>query len=47
MIKKKLAADSLNAFVEWFHAGFSRVTGTPIDAEERSGVYNLSAFYRT
>jgi len=41
-IKTKITADSLNAFAEWFFAGFSRVTGTPTDKKERSEVYSVS-----
>jgi hypothetical protein len=35
-------ADSLNTFLEWFFAGFTRVTGTQTNAEDRSEVYNVS-----
>jgi len=41
-IVEKPTADSLNAFAEWFFAGFSRVTGTPADEDERSEVYDVS-----
>ena len=34
--------DSVNTFVKWFFAGFSRVTETPTDKEDRSEVYNVS-----
>ncbi len=34
--------DSVNAFAEWFFAGFTRVTGTPIIDEDRSEVYDVS-----
>jgi hypothetical protein len=34
--------DFINTFLEWFFAGFSRVTGTPTDKEDRSEVYNMS-----
>ena len=34
--------DSINTVAEWFFAGFTRVTGTETDAEERSEVYNVS-----
>lgn len=33
--------DSINTIVEWFFAGFTRVTGTDTDKEERSEVYNV------
>ena len=35
-------ADSLYTFLEWFFAGFTRVTGTQTNAEDRSEVYNVS-----
>ena len=41
-VVEKPTADSLNAFAEWFFAGFSRVTGTPTDEDERSEVYDVS-----
>lgn len=37
-------ADSVNIVAEWFFAGFTRVTGTPTDEEERSEVYNVSVY---
>jgi hypothetical protein len=37
-------ADSVNAFAEWFFAGFTRITSTPTDEADRSEVYNVSAF---
>jgi hypothetical protein len=40
-----MAYDSLNIFLEWFFAGFTRVTDTKIDNEYRSEVYNLSIFH--
>lgn len=33
--------DSVNIVAEWFFAGFTRVTGTDTDEEERSEVYNV------
>lgn len=33
---------SINTVAEWFFAGFTRHTGTDIDEEERSEVYNVS-----
>jgi hypothetical protein len=33
--------DSINTVAEWFFAGFTRVTGTNTDEEERSEVYNV------
>jgi hypothetical protein len=37
--------DSINTVAEWFFAGFTRVTGTETDAEERSEVYNVSSCF--
>jgi hypothetical protein len=37
-------ADSVNAFAEWFFAGFTHLTATPTDEADRSEVYNVSAF---
>jgi hypothetical protein len=34
--------DSINSIAEWFFAGFTRVTGTPTDAAERSEVDGVS-----
>ena len=39
---KRPTADSINIAAEWFFAGFTRVTGTDTDKEERSEVYNVS-----
>jgi hypothetical protein len=41
-IVTKPTADSINAFAEWFFAGFERVTGTSTDAADRSEVYHVS-----
>jgi len=41
-IVEKMTSDSLNTFAEWFFAGFSRVTGTPTNEDDRSEVYNVS-----
>lgn len=41
-IVTKPTADSVNAFAEWFFAGFERVTGTSTDAAHRSEVYHVS-----
>ena len=41
-IKEKITSDSLNTFAEWFFAGFSRVTETQTDADDRSEVYDVS-----
>jgi len=45
MILEQMTADSLNTYGEWFFAGFSRVTGTPTDADDRSEVFNVSILY--
>ena len=39
---ERAMADSLNAFAEWFFAGFARVTGNPIPKEDRQEVYDVS-----
>jgi hypothetical protein len=41
-IVTKSTADSVNAFTEWFFAGFEWVTRTSTDAEDRSEVYRVS-----
>jgi len=46
-IVAKPTADSVNAFAEWFFAGFTRVTGTSTDAQDRSEVYHVSPSYDT
>jgi hypothetical protein len=38
MIMQQTTCKSLNAFTEWFFAGFTRVTDTPINDEDRSEV---------
>jgi hypothetical protein len=40
---ERTTADSLNAFAEWFFAGFARVTGNSIPKEDRQEVYDVSA----
>ena len=40
-VEKRPTADSINIAAEWFFAGFTRVTGTDTDNEERSEVYNV------
>ena len=45
-IVKEVTSDSLNTVVEWFFAGFSRVTGTPTHEDDRSEVYNVSILHR-
>jgi hypothetical protein len=34
--------DSINTVAEWFFAGFTRITGTDTNEEERSEVYDVS-----
>ena len=41
-LDKVPTADSINIAAEWFFAGFTRVTGTETNEEERSEVYHLS-----
>jgi hypothetical protein len=38
---EKPTVDSVNTHAEWFFAGFTRVTGTPTDEEDRSEVYEV------
>jgi hypothetical protein len=45
MIAEQTTCDSLNTFAEWFFAGFTRVTDTEINKEDRSEVYDVSIFY--
>jgi len=42
LIAEDITASSVNTFTEWFFAGFTRVTGTPIDKKKRSEVYKVS-----
>jgi len=42
-IVAKPTADSINTNAEWFFAGFTRITGTPIDEGNRSEACNISA----
>ena len=35
-IREEISCDSLNTFAEWFFAGFSRVTDTPISDDDLS-----------
>ena len=37
-----ITADLSNTFMEWFFAGFARVTGTQIDEEDRKKVYQVN-----
>ena len=41
-LKDKPTVDSINTVAEWFFAGFTRVTGTETEPDERSAVYNVS-----
>ena len=45
-VVQRTTADLVDTFAEWFSfcffAGFTRVTGTPTDGEERSEVYIVS-----
>jgi hypothetical protein len=40
-LSKIPTVDSINTVAEWFFAGFTRVTGTETDVDERSEVYNV------
>lgn len=42
----RTAVDSVfpNTLAEWFCAGFARVTGTPINKEDRCAEYDVSMF---
>jgi hypothetical protein len=40
-IKNKTTVDSVKTFVEWFFAGFTRVTGTVINEDYRSAIYEV------
>jgi hypothetical protein len=42
-IVAKPTVDSINTNAEWFFAGFSRITGTEINEEDRTEVYKVSA----
>ena len=41
--RERTTPDSLNAFAEWFFAGFARVSGNPIPKEDKQEVYDVSA----
>jgi hypothetical protein len=41
-LAEKPTVDSINTIAKWFFAGFTRITGTETDAEQRSEVYNVS-----
>ena len=41
---ERTTTDSLNAFAEWFFAGFARVTGNPIPTEDRQEAYDVSTY---
>lgn len=45
-IVEKSTAESANTFAEWFFAGFTRVTGTPIEDEDRHEVYEVGIYTR-
>ena len=45
MIVEQTTCDSLNTFAEWFFAGFTRVTDTEINKNDRSEVYDVSIFH--
>ena len=41
-LRERITVDSVNTFAEWYFAGFARVTGNPIDEEDRRAVYDVS-----
>src|SRR5256885_3152725 len=41
-IREEVTSDSLNTFAEWFFAGFSRVTDTPTNDDDRREIYDVS-----
>jgi hypothetical protein len=45
MIAEQTTCDSLNTFAEWFFAGFTCVTDTEINKEDRREVYDVSIFH--
>jgi len=45
-IQEEVTCDSLNTFAEWFFAGFSRVTDTPTNDDDRREIYDVSTSYR-
>ena len=42
---KEITCKSLIAVAEWFFAGFTRVTDTETNEDDRSEVYSVSAFH--
>ena len=42
-IVEKPTVDSVNTFAEWFFAGFTRITDTPTDEENRSDICKLES----
>src|ERR1700744_5710609 len=42
--KERPTADSICTIAEWFFAGFTRVTGTDTNADDRSEVYYVGRF---
>ena len=44
-IVTKITCNSLIAVAEWFFAGFTRVTDTQTNEDDRSEVYNVSIFH--
>jgi hypothetical protein len=43
VIAQKPTVDSMNTVAEWFFAGFTRVTGTDTEEDDRKEVYSVSA----
>jgi hypothetical protein len=45
-IMKKITCNSLIAVAEWFFAGFTCVTDTQTNKDNKSEVYNINIFYQ-
>ena len=45
-LSNKPTVDSINTVTEWFFAGFTRVTGTDTNEQERGEVYDVSCSAR-
>jgi hypothetical protein len=44
-IQEEATCDSLNTFAEWFFGGFSHVTDTPTNDDDRREIYDVSTSY--
>jgi hypothetical protein len=45
MIVEQTTCDSLNTFAKWFFAGFTRVTDTEINKEDKNEVYDATILW--